>query len=95
MRKVRIGILLIILSWLPVAQVVLYVAHNHNHLKSGDRSQEFRLLIWGLQFVIGLIGLWLVGKLAVESARRDGWRQVPKNLWRLFSVGPAVSDKEK
>ena len=95
MRKVRLGILLIVLSWLPVAQVVLYIAHNQGDLKSRDASQELRLLIWGLQFVIGFVGLWLVGKLAMESARNDGWKQVPKNLWKLFSVGPTVNDKER
>lgn len=95
MRKVRLGLLLIILSWLPIAQVVIYIAHNHNHLESGDHAQEFRLAIWGLQFIIGFIGLWLVGKLAMESARSDGWKHVPKNLWRLFSTGPTINDKEK
>lgn len=74
---------------------MLYIAHNHNYLKSSVHSQEFRLLVWRLQFIIGLIGLWLVGKLAVESIRRDGWKQVPKNLWKLFSVGPAINDKKK
>jgi hypothetical protein len=88
MKRLRLGILLIIVSWLPIAQVGIWVAHNNGRLISGDASNEFRLAIWGVQIMIGFVGLWLAGKVAVESAKHDGWKNTPSNLWRLFRHGP-------
>ena len=89
MKRVRLGVALIILSWLPFAQVFLWVAHSNGHLMGTDASDKFRLVIWGIQIVIGLIGLWLVGQLAVQAAKQDGWRKTPGNIWQLFRHGPA------
>jgi hypothetical protein len=87
MRRVRIGILLIILSWLPIAQVTIYIAHQHHHLTSNDASDSFRFAVWGVQFIIGFIGLWLVGKVAMATARASGIKRLPGNIWHLFWEG--------
>lgn len=85
--RLRLGIGLFILSWLPIAQVYLIIAHNHGQLTSDKDSQTFRLTIWTIQFVIGLIGIWLAGQVAIKAAKQDGWRQTPKKIWRLFWSG--------
>jgi hypothetical protein len=72
MAKVRIGIFLIVFSWLPIAQVALIIAHNHQRLTSADASDSFRLTVWAIQVVIGLVGVWLVGKVAVDAAKTSG-----------------------
>lgn len=87
MTRVRIGILLIILSWLPIAQAVIIIAHHTKHLTSSEVASEVRLGIWAVQIVIGLIGVWLVGKAAVAAAKTDGWKHLPASLWRLFRSG--------
>ncbi len=92
MARVRIGILLIVLSWLPIAQVVLYFAHHAGHLTSGSASNKLRLEIWAIQVVIGLIGAWLVGKIAATAAKTDGWKRIPANLWQLFRYGDSGED---
>jgi hypothetical protein len=92
MKRIRLGILLIVVSWLPIAQLILTIAHHYHHLTDDHQSQVLRLIIWGLQIIIGLIGLWLVGKLAAEAARTDGWKHVPRNMWQLFKAGPADND---
>ena len=92
MKKVRLGLFLIVVSWVPIAQLSLAIAHHHSYLTTDAQSRVFRIAIWGLQFIIGFIGLWLVGKLAVESARTEGWKHVPRNLWRLFKSGPTVNN---
>jgi hypothetical protein len=86
MRRLRLGIILIIISWLPFAQVALYIAHSNNKLSSESASSEFRLAVWGVQVVIGLVGLWLVGELAIKEAKAAGWKHTPKRLWELFSA---------
>ncbi len=84
MKRLRAGVILIILSWLPFAQVLIYIAHNNNKLASQDATSEFRLMVWGVQILIGLIGLWLVGGLAVQQVKAAGWRHTPARLWKLF-----------
>ena len=93
MKRLRIGLGLIVLSWLPIAQVVLIIAHNHQHLMGEAASNEFRLVVWGIQILIGLVGVWLVGKLAVAAAKKDGWKKTPSNLWKLFRAGDSSEDK--
>ena len=87
MARLRIGILLIILSWLPVAQVVLSVAHSNGKLTGGHASDVFRLSVWTVQIIIGFVGLWLAGKVAISSAKEEGWRKAPSNMWNLFMHG--------
>jgi len=89
MKKLRLGILLIIISWLPFAQLFIWVAHNNGKLTSSDAADKFRLAVWGVQIVIGLVGLWLVGELAIKSAKEEGWKRTPANMWRLFRYGPS------
>jgi len=85
--RLRLGIILFIVSWLPIAQIALAIAHNNGQLTSDKDSQTFRLTVWTIQFLIGLIGIWFAGQVAINAAKQDGWRQTPKRLWRLFWSG--------
>jgi hypothetical protein len=86
--RLRLGIFLWLMSWMPFAQVMLYIAHNNGKLTSASSSNTFRLTVWGIQVVIGLVGVWLVGKLAFGEAKKAGWRKTPRRLWELFLHGP-------
>ena len=85
--RLRIGVLLVILSWFPFAQILISVLRNHGHLTSDRSASILRLVIWGIQIVVGLIGILLVGKVTVNEAKRAGWRRVPGHLWQLFWRG--------
>ncbi len=85
--RLRAGIVLIAVSWLPVAQVVLVIAHDNGKLTSDHASETFRLAVWGVQFLIGFVGLWLAGSVAIQAAKQSGWRAAPKKLWHLFHTG--------
>lgn len=87
MTRLRVGILLIILSWILLAWAAIILAHHNHHLTSPAASNSFRAGVWAVQFAIGFIGLWLAGKVAVGVVRKDGWKRVPANLWRLFWKG--------
>lgn len=84
MKKLRVGVILIVLSWLPFAQAILYVARHNDELTSKGAASELRLIVWGVQIVIGLIGLWLVGELAAREIKNAGWRNAPGQIWKLF-----------
>ena len=85
--RLRIGILLFVLSWFPFAQILIHVARANDRLTSDASANTFRLIVWGIQFVVGLVGVWLVGSLAFADAKRAGWRRTPGHLWRLFWRG--------
>jgi hypothetical protein len=85
--RLRLGILLIVLSWFPFAEILITVLRDHGHLSSDNSATRLRLVIWGIQIVVGLVGVLLVGKVTVREARRTGWRRTPAHLWRLFWRG--------
>ena len=87
MVRLRVGIVLILLSWFPFAQILIAVLHNRDRLTSDGATNEFRLIVWGIQIVVGLIGLLLAGKVTIDEAKRSGWRRTPGRVWRLFWRG--------
>jgi len=83
-KRLRLGVLLVVLSWLPIAQLVISVASHNGTLTSDESADRVRLVIWGVQILVGLVGVWLAGRPAVEIVRSAGWKRAPANLWRLF-----------
>lgn len=83
---------MIVLSWLPFAQVMVLIAHSNGKLTTESAASSFRLIVWGIQILIGFVGLWLVGSLAVKEAKQAGWKHTPKRIWQLFWHG---SDEQK
>ncbi len=76
--RIRIGFGLIILSWLPIAQVVIWLTSA-----SGGHAERVRAVIWGVQVVIGLVGVAVAGAETVQIAKNVGWRKAPAAVWRL------------
>lgn len=87
LARLRLGIGLILLSWFPFAQILISVLQHHGYLTSDRSAFIFRLVIWGIQIVVGLVGVLLLGKLTTEEAKRAGWRRTPSHLWRFFWRG--------
>ena len=87
MARLRLGILLILLSWFPFAQIAISVLRHYGHLTSDSAANELRLIVWGIQIVVGLVGLWLAGKVTIDEAKRSGWRRTPRRVWNLFWRG--------
>ncbi|GHJ48321.1 hypothetical protein Cs7R123_56630 [Catellatospora sp. TT07R-123] len=82
MLRLRAGIGLVIVSWLPIAQVVIWAAGL-----SGDTAEQTRLGIWAAQFLIGFVGLALAGVAAKAAVKAAGWRGLPRTLWHMFWTG--------
>jgi hypothetical protein len=80
--RLRLGVGLFILSWLPIAQLVVWIGGL-----SGDDAGTVRLWIWGIQIVIGWIGLVLVGTIAAKVIKGVGWRRMPQTLWLMLRTG--------
>ena len=77
--RIRLGVGLVVLSWMPIAQVVIALGSL-----SGSHAQEVRLAIWSVQVVIGLVGVAIAGRPTVDIVKQVGWRRAPRVIWRLL-----------
>jgi hypothetical protein len=80
--RIRLGVGLVVLSWLPIAQVVIALDSL-----SGSQAEKVRLAIWGVQIVIGILGVAVAGRPTVDVVTRVGWRRAPRVLWSLLWRG--------
>jgi hypothetical protein len=85
--RLRVGIIIWILSWMPFPTLIVHFLHDHGKATSSKDTSAAYLILWGAQICIGLIGLWLAGKETLTLAKADGWRALPKKLWRIIWRG--------
>jgi hypothetical protein len=72
--RLRLGIALWLLSWAPI------------HIVLGLTGAA-RYAVWGVQIVIGVIGLALAGSAFFEAVKRLGWKRAPGALGRALVHG--------
>jgi hypothetical protein len=80
--RVRFGLALFIVSWLPIAQFVIWGAGLH-----GDTAQKLRAAIWAVQWAIGFIGLLIAGRVVAGVVKHSGWRRTPALVWQMLKTG--------
>jgi hypothetical protein len=86
--RIRVGVTLVVVSWLPFAQLAIWLSSA-----SGDHAERLRAAIWGVQIVVGLIGVAVAGRQTIQIAKSVGWRNSPRAVWNLLrspnaSTGP-------
>jgi hypothetical protein len=69
--RIRVGVGLILVSWLPIAWLV-------------SASADLRAVIWGIQIAIGLVGVAIAGRETIRIAKSRGWRNSPRAVWDLL-----------
>ncbi len=67
--RLRIGVILWILSWIPFAVIV-------------GADGAARVAIWTIQVVVGVIGIAVAGSGFAVAVRSVGWRHAPGVAWR-------------
>ena len=77
--RIRFGVCLVIASWLPIAQVTIWLSSP-----SSGQADRIRAVIWGIQVVIGLIGVAVAGSQTIQVAKSVGWRRSPGVVWRMM-----------
>ena len=75
--RLRIGILLWILSWVPYGIIL------------GLDGLWFTL-VWVFEIALGLIGLALAGTEFAEAVKTCGWKHAPKVAWKALIHGTDV-----
>jgi hypothetical protein len=77
--RIRLGVCLVAASWLPIAQVTIWLTSP-----SSGQADRTRAVIWGIQVVVGLFGVAVAGSQTIQVAKSVGWRQSPGVVWRLM-----------
>ncbi len=80
--RLRLGVGLFVLSWLPFAQLYIWAAGLH-----GSAADRARIAIWTIQVIVGFVGLLIAGSAAKAVTKTVGWRRLPGALWSMLRTG--------
>jgi hypothetical protein len=83
--RLRLGLLLIGLWWIPIWLLAPVVSHLVD-----QPVGTITIVIAIVQTIIGLIGALLAGRQAAKIVRHTGFRAVPRKIWRVLWTGKLV-----
>jgi hypothetical protein len=79
--KLRIGIILWALSWIPYGVIL-------------GLSGAALTAAWGFEITLGVVGLALAGTEFAQAVKAKGWKGAPKVAWHALLHGTDVEDAE-
>jgi hypothetical protein len=77
--KLRVGIVLWALSWIPYGVIL-------------GLSGTALTAAWGIEILLGIIGLALAGTEFGQAVKEKGWKRAPGIAWHAFLHGRDVED---
>jgi hypothetical protein len=80
--RLRAGVVLFAVSWLPLPQAYISLTGLH-----GRPALLARGIGWGIETVLGILGILLAGAAAKAALKHVGWRHLPVTLWIMFRTG--------
>jgi hypothetical protein len=81
-KRVRIGIILIALFWLPIWLLAPLWAKE-----AGITVTQATLVVGAAQILLGIAGAIVLGKQSITIVRQTSRRQLPKVVWHIFWSG--------
>jgi hypothetical protein len=79
--KLRIGIILWALSWIPYGVIL-------------GLTGKALTAAWAVEITLGIVGLALAGTEFAQAVKADGWKGAPKVAWRSLLHGSGIEDAE-
>lgn len=80
--RLRIGIVLILVWWLPLWLIGPQLAHLF-----GFDPNHTRILIMLIQTIIGFIGAIIVGKQVSVIVKKTPFKKMPEVIWKALRYG--------
>jgi hypothetical protein len=77
--KLRLGVLLWLLSWVPYGIVL-------------GLSGVWLTLSWAFEVALGIAGIALAGTEFAQAVKQRGWRGAPRVAWSALLHGHDVDD---
>lgn len=75
--RLRVGIILWLLSWVPYGLIF-------------GVTDVWLTVIWTVQILLGLIGLALAGSEFAQAVKTKGWKGAPRVAWHALLHGSDV-----
>ena len=75
--KLRIGIVLWLLSWVPYALIL-------------GLSGAWYTVAWAVEITLGIVGLALAGTEFAQAVKTRGWKGAPQVAWHALLHGSDV-----
>jgi hypothetical protein len=79
--KLRIGIILWALSWVPYGLIL-------------GLDGVALTAAWAFEITLGIVGIALAGTEFAQAVKAEGWKGAPKVAWRSLLHGSDVDDIE-
>ena len=79
--KLRIGIILWALSWVPYGLIL-------------GLTDKALTLAWAFEITLGIVGLALAGTEFAQAVKAKGWKGAPKVAWHSLLHGSDIEDAE-
>lgn len=92
--RVRLGIALFVLWWLPVYLAVPAVVELFGEANNAHARRLIAIGIVTLQTIAGLAGLYLLGKELAVKLRTVRLRRMPVIVWRIVKSGQTTIDPQ-
>lgn len=80
--KLRLGIGLWVLSWVPYALIL-------------GLSGVWITVAWTVEILLGLVGLAIAGTEFAQAIKKRGWKGAPAVAWQAMLHGQGVDGGEK
>jgi len=85
--RLRIGLVVWVVSYLPVSIPLAAWLYSIGMLPTVKSQTIFIAVTWGIEILIGWIGLFIGGKQILVMARSTKTRHLPKLVWRAIWTG--------
>jgi len=75
--RLRVGVVLWAMSWIPYGLIL-------------GLSGVWLTLSWGLEVVLGIVGIALAGTAFAAAVKSKGWRGAPRVAWDSLLHGASI-----
>ncbi len=84
--RMRLGVLLLLLWWLPFWLAAPYVAGLFG-IQSDSGKHGVLIAIIAVQTLLGAFGTFLTGKEIVKLVKKQPKKRLPKTIWHILRSG--------
>jgi hypothetical protein len=81
-RRIRVGIILIVLFWLPIWLLAPIWARH-----VGITIAQATLIVGTVQVILGIAGAIVLGRQSITIVHQTSRRKLPKVVWHIFWSG--------
>lgn len=86
-NRLRLGIFLVLLWWIPFWVLAPFINSQHGVGKSSHATSMLTITIMIVQTIIGAIGVYVAGKQASTIIKETPKKQVLPKMWQIIRHG--------